>query len=152
MKSVIAIAIATLCLSANAEGTQNSFAPDSIGVHIGSVHSSKIDPVANKPWNNSNPGVYARWDNIVVGTYYNSIRKQSLYAGYVYQVTDNIDVVIGAVSGYNGPGYRAKPVMPMVIPSVHFKVWENTSVRINIAPGVGKGSATAINFALEWKL
>ena len=125
---------------------------DTMGVHLGSIHSNNYDPVANRAWNNYNPGVYFRHENWVAGTYFNSIRKQSFYAGYVYGLTSNIDIVFGAVSGYNGPGYRAKPVMPMVVPSFHFPLTDAVSARINLAVGVGKGSATAVNFALEWKL
>lgn len=127
-------------------------APDVIGVHIGSVHSNNYDPVAKRNWNNANPGLYARWDNVVVGTYYNSIRKQSVYAGYAVPVLPYLDVVLGGVTGYNGPGYRAKAIMPMVVPSLHIPITDAVSVRFNLAIGVGKGSATALNLALEYRL
>lgn len=126
--------------------------PDVIGMHIGSVHSNNYDPVAKRNWNNTNPGLYARWDNVVVGTYYNSIRKQSVYAGYAYPVLSNLDVVVGVVSGYDGPGYRAKAIMPMVVPSLHFPITDTINARLNLAIGVGKGSATALNFAIEYRL
>jgi hypothetical protein len=125
---------------------------DAFGVHLGSVHSNSYDPVAQRNWNNSNPGVYFRHDEWVVGTYYNSIRKQSYYVGYVYGITSNIDVILGAVSGYDGAGYKAKQVMPMAIPSLHFPIAHDVSARVNLAIGVGKGSATAVNFSLEYKL
>lgn len=133
-------------------------APDAIGMHIGSVHSNNYDPVAKRNWNNANPGLYAKWNvgndmgAYVVGSYYNSIRKQSVYAGYAYPVLPNLDVVVGVVSGYNGPGYRAKAIMPMVVPSLHFPITDTISARFNLAIGVGKGSATALNFALEYRL
>lgn len=130
--------------------------PDVIGMHMFSVHSNNRDPVAERPWNNANPGIYFRWSNIVAGTYYNSIRKESYYVGYAYPVFNNLDMVVGVVSGYNGIGpggaYRAKAIMPMLVPSVHFPINGNLSARINLAIGIGKGSATAINFALEYKL
>lgn len=131
---------------------RNVLAPTAVGVHLVSVHSSKLDLVAGKPWNNSNPGLYARWDRLVVGTYYNSIRRQSVYAGYVYPLHDNFDVVLGVVTGYDGRGYSAKPVMPMVIPSAHFALTKDITLRANLAIGVQKNSATALNFAIEWKL
>jgi hypothetical protein len=125
---------------------------DTAGVHLGSVHSNNYDAVSQKPWNNLNPGIYFRADNIVFGTYFNSVRKQSVYLGYSYAVTDNIDVVVGIVSGYNGPGYSAKAVMPMVVPSIHFPISGGVVGRISIAPQVAKGGATAVHFSLEWKL
>lgn len=131
---------------------ERGFKPSAIGVHIGSFHSNRFDPVTHRPWNNSNPGLYARWDRWVAGTYYNSIRRQSVYAGYAYPLHDNLDIVFGAVTGYDGRGYSAKPVMPMIIPSAHFQVYKDLSVRLNLAVGVGKGSATAVNLALEWRL
>lgn len=123
-----------------------------VGMHVASVHSTPRDNVAGRDWNNANVGVYFRRDNVVVGTYYNSIRKESFYAGYVQPITDNVDIIVGAVSGYNGPGYRAKPVMPMLIPSAHWDITSKFGIRANLAIGVGKNSATALNFALEYKL
>lgn len=120
-----------------------------LGMHIGSVHSTSRDVVSGKPWNNVNPGLYLRRDNVVIGGYINSINKGSFYVAYVYPVTDWFDVTIGLVSGYNGPGYSAKPIMPMVIPSVHFAIGYGFDGRICIAPQVSKGGATAIHFALE---
>lgn len=148
---------------------------DTIGVHMGSVHSNNYDPVAQKPWNNTNPGVYYVFEvggperseglsnvpvlpagNYVVGTYYNSVRKQSVYAGLVYPLTDNIDITVGVISGYNGRGpggeYRAKALMPMVVPSVHFPITDSVRGRVHFAPGLGRGSAHAVHFSLEMKL
>lgn len=122
-----------------------------IGLHVGSVHSTSRDDVAGKPWNNVNPGLYLRRDNVVIGGYYNSIRKGSLYVGYVYSVTDWLDVTVGIVSGYDGPGYSAKRVMPMVVPSVHFGIVPNVTGRIHLAPQVAKGGATAVHFSIEYK-
>lgn len=123
-----------------------------LGVHLGSVHSTSRDVVAGKPWNNVNPGLYVRRDNVVAGYYINSINKGSGYVAYVYPVTDWLDVTIGLVSGYNGPGYSAKPIMPMVVPSVHFDLGTNLAGRIHLAPQVAKGGATAIHFSLEYRL
>lgn len=132
---------------------------DTLGVHLGSVHSNKMDAVAGKPWNNANPGVFYRldgrgnWtDNLVVGTYHNSIRKESVYAAYIYPVTDWLDVSVGLVSGYNGQGYSAKPIMPMVVPSVRFELGNGFAGRIHLAPKVGRGGATAVHFSLEKKI
>jgi hypothetical protein len=146
---IIAI-ICGLLIGANANA--QSLTPDVVGVHLGSVHSNNRDEVSGKAWNNANPGVYFRWENVAVGTYYNSIRKDSFYVAYVYPVTDYFDVSVGLITGYNGPGYAAKPVMPMVVPSVHFPISGNVSGRIHVAPKVSKGGATAVHFSIEWRL
>lgn len=145
------LSLVSLCLLgsvAQAEGLR----PDAFGVHLFSVHSERNDTTCGCRWNNANPGIYARWDRVVVGTYYNSIRRQSVYAGYSYPLFDNLDIVVGVVTGYDGPGRSAKAVMPMVIPSAHFKVTQDLSVRVNFAIGVQRGAASAVNLALEWKL
>lgn len=148
--AILIIALTVMCwnMPANAQ----SVTPDVVGVHLGSVHSTSRDEVAGKPWNNTNPGIYFRWDNVAAGMYRNSIRKDSYYVAYVYPVTDYFDVTVGAITGYSGPGYAAKPVMPMVIPSVHFPISDRLSGRIHVAPKVAKGGATAVHFSLEWRL
>lgn len=138
---------------------------DTIGVHVGSVHSNNYDPVAQRPWNNANPGLYYVKDikglsipdgAYVVGTYFNSVRKQSVYVGYVYPISANLDLTVGVISGYNGRGpggeYRAKALMPMVVPSFHFPITDSIRGRVHVAPGLGRGSATAVHFSVEMKL
>jgi len=148
---VCVVAIILFLLSPKANAAEG-WGPDVIGVHVGSYHLEKMDVTAGRPWNNANPGVYARWDNVVVGTYYNSIRKQSVYAGYVYPLVDHFDVVVGAITGYNGPGYSAKPIMPMVVPSMHFPISNGVEGRVHFLPKAAKGGANVIHFSLEFKL
>lgn len=131
--------------------------PIRVGVMLGSVHSSRVDVIAHREWNNFNPGVYIgvadTWASLggewTIGTYYNSIRKQSVFAAYSYHLADNFDVLVGAVSGYNGPGYAAKQVSPMLVPSFHCAIGMGYSARVSLAVGVYKNSATALNFAIE---
>jgi hypothetical protein len=155
MNRLLALAALAASMGASAQDTipeRNAFAPTAFGFHVVSVHSTPIDVTAGRPWNNSNPGVYARWDRWVAGTYYNSIRRHSVYAGYAYPLFENLDIVVGVVTGYDGPGYTSKPIMPMVVPSAHFALTKDISVRLNLAIGVQKNAATALNVALEWKL
>jgi hypothetical protein len=140
---------------------------DVVGVHVGSYHTSKQDSTAGKPWNNVNPGIYYMWDNeglssflpdgrYVIGTYFNSIRKQSAYVGYVYPVTDYLDVVVGVVSGYsgeaaNGRRYSGYPVMPLIVPSFHFPLYDGVEARVHVIPKVAKGGAAAVHFSVEMR-
>lgn len=143
---------ATLASAQNLIPERDWWKPTKFGVHTFSIHSERIDGHTGRPWNNVNPGAYVRWDRVVAGTFYNSIRQQSVYVGYAYPLFDNVDIVFGAVTGYNAEGRAAKAVMPMIIPSVHFAVTQTMSVRLNLALGAQKGAASAVNLALEWKL
>jgi len=78
-----------------------------LGLHLYTQH-------VKDNFNNLNPGVYAKCDSYVAGTYYNSIRKQTVYAGYVLPVGP-IDIMVGAATGYN------IPVVPMFVPSIVYK-------------------------------
>lgn len=127
---------------------------DGAGMHIGSKHFPAHD------WNNRNPGIYltgevsglstsySQWANgrWVAGTYYNSERKESFYVGRILPVFDNLDVVVGAITGY-----KAYAVMPMVVPSVHFRVVGNWSARIHYLPKVASDGAHVVHLSIERK-
>lgn len=153
--SLVAVAVACAYLmssNANAQGLEKVDhewlrAPDVVGVHTFSVHSAPRNGGAGPGWNNNNFGAYARWDNTVVGAYHNSLNRNTVYVAYLYPVTNWLDVAFGLASGYN-----VKPLTPLVVPSVHWRIMGNWVGRVNVVPGIGKGSATAVNFALEYRL
>lgn len=86
-----------------------------IGMHLGSWHSKY-----NSSFNTTNPGMYLQYNSFVVGTYKNSVSKQSNYVGYVQELTESCryEVQVGAVSGYN------TKVLPYVAASVKFDLQE----------------------------
>lgn len=107
MKRCVAIALAA-CLSCS--GYAATF-----GTHIGSAHY----PGASYQ-NNFNPGIYVRSDDgITVGTYYNTLRRTSVYAGYTYQYGP-LGLMGGLVTGYqpkliDGVTYgQGKTLTPML--------------------------------------
>lgn len=117
------------------------------GVHIGSKHFPQNN------WNNSNPGVYLRGTinnaglangDYVVGTYYNSERRQSAYIGYVYPVMDNVDVVLGVISGYN-----RMAVLPMVVPSVHVPLVDGWNARLSFLPKIERSGSNVVHLSVE---
>lgn len=123
------------------------------GMHVGSHH------FPNEGWNNVNPGVYLRgsinsrsdelrWldGDYVVGAYYNSERKGSLYAGRIYPIAANLDVVVGVISGY-----KAAPILPMVVPSVHFRLLDGWNARVHYLPKIEKSGAHVVHLSLERK-
>ena len=115
----------TLLIAALALSTQ-AFADPIVGIDIASWHDQP-------GFNNSNPGVYAMLPNVngsgpAAGTYYNSLKRQTYWAGYVFgKRVGNIsyDLLLGGATGYNG-----YDVVPMAVPSVAYNFGHN-AVRIH---------------------
>jgi hypothetical protein len=86
-----------------------------IGMHLNSWHSKY-----NNEFNTSNPGAFVQYQGYAAGTYYNSIRKQSLYAGKIWDLDLDCryEVQVGIVSGY------ATKVLPYVAASIKFDLQE----------------------------
>lgn len=126
---LVSLILALLSLSPYAETT--------IGTHVRSIH--------NKPgFNNSNPGLYIVHNGWTIGSYYNSERRQSTYAGYTYY-TKLIDVTAIVITGYN------KPVVPALIPSKVFMI-NNIGIRTSLLINPLQGGASAAHISLEMKL
>ena len=94
-----------------------------LGLHLYTAH---FTPSAGL--NNNTPGGYASCRSVIVGAYFNSQRRTSLYVGYVFNNVGGspFDAVIGAVTGYD----RA-PVMPLVLPSFAWR-----GVRLSVIPSI----------------
>lgn len=106
---------------------------DVVGVHLGSIHSPKRD------YNNFNPGIYYKMDNgFTVGTYRNSIRKQSFYTGYTYE-WKRFAITAGAITGYEGC-----KVCPLIFPTV--KVG---SFRLGFIPHIKATGANVFHLMYE---
>jgi len=80
-----------------------------LGLHTVTYHSANIDCD-----NGNNPGLYyGNTDSgLVLGTYYNSCRKQSYYVGYITPDWRGLSVVADLVTGY------VLPVTPRIYPSL----------------------------------
>lgn len=136
-----AAAMAALVVAACSH--QPAHADTRIGVHVGSHHFSGT-------FNNVNPGLYLFKDGWTVGTYYNSERRQSYYAGYTFEgdLIGAVDygVTVGLITGYQ----RAR-VLPMLVPSVSaVNPLLGGRTRLSFVPPVGKGSAAAVHLSHEW--
>ena len=121
-------------------------APLTVGINLVSVHATKYQNYwvdgERQTFNNVNPGIYVIRGHWLAGIVYNSERSTSVYGGYAYAVNDWLDVVFGAVTGY-----RASPVLPLLIPSVHYAITDKTSVRLNLIIS----NVPALNLAFERK-
>ena len=107
-----------------------------LGLHIGSQHFPAQD------FNNANPGAYyISDDGWTVGTYYNSERKQSVYAGKSWDFGP-FRLQAGLITGYS------RPVLPLVAPSVGL----GAGFRLTVLPKVERGGSSVIHLMYEVKL
>lgn len=128
-----AAALALASCSAAAETT--------VGMHIGSQH---ID--ADAKYNNFNPGVYVVHNGWTAGTYYNSIKKVSVYGGYTFEYPvgpGTAGLTVGAITGY----WRS--VNPLVAPSYAVPIGKDYSVRLFYLPKVKFTGAHVVHLAIE---
>lgn len=108
-----------------------------LGLHIGIQHFPA------QQYNNANPGAYYIHDNgATVGTYYNSERRQSVYAGWTWD-SGPWRLQVGAITGYE----RAK-VLPMVVPSVAL----GHGFRLTVLPKVERNGSSVVHLMYERKL
>lgn len=133
----------TLLLGAASCTPAPALADTRVGVHVGSHHFGG-------DFNNVNPGVYVYHNGWTAGTYYNSERKQSAYAGYTFEHALGrgltAALTVGAITGYE----YAK-VLPLIFPSVSYKLSDTYSVRVGALPKVGKAGAAAVHLMIESK-
>lgn len=112
-----------------------------LGFHTVSYHTSGN-------YNNTNPGVYVEYDGWTAGTYYNSERKQTYYAGYTFagKLVGPLDwgLSVGVATGYS-----RSPVVPMLVPSVRLGVGEHAAVRVSAVPPLA-GSAGVVHLSVEY--
>ena len=108
-----------------------------LGVHIGSQHFPAQD------YNNFNPGAYYIHDNgATVGTYYNSERRQSVYAGWTWD-SGPWRLQVGAITGY-----ERRAVLPLIAPSVAL----GYGFRLTALPKVERDGSAVIHLMWETKL
>ena len=97
-----------------------------IGFHIGSHH------MPAKNYNNANPGMYYRTDDgWTPGGYRNSLRKDSVYAGYTWKF-GALDVTTAGVTGY------FHKVQPLLVPSISLFTYQGVTPRLAYIPRVEK--------------
>ena len=108
-----------------------------LGLHLGSKHFPA------RSFNDANPGMYYIHDNgATVGTYYNSERRQSVYAGWTWD-SGPWRLQVGAITGY-----ERRDVLPMIVPSVAL----GYGFRLVVLPKIERGGSTVIHLMYERKL
>ena len=111
--------------------------PGTLGLHIGSQHFPARD------FNNFNPGAYyIHSSGATVGTYYNSERRQSVYAGWTWDYGP-WRLQAGAITGY-----RRAAVLPLIAPSVAL----GYGFRLTVLPKVERRGSSVVHLTWEMKL
>lgn len=107
-----------------------------VGLHLATWHT---EPGLN----DANPGIYLRdasgW---TAGAYYNSQRRTSVYFGKTWQAGP------WALTAGGVTGYRAAPVLPLLIPSAKLG-----PLRLALIPPIKRRAAGGIHLSIEkeWK-
>ena len=110
---------------------------DTLGFHIGSQHFPA------KQYNNFNPGAYyIHSSGATIGTYYNSERRQSVYAGWTWNYGP-WRLQAGAITGY-----RRAAVLPLIAPSVAL----GYGFRLTVLPKVERRGSSVVHLTWEMKL
>lgn len=110
---------------------------DTLGFHIGSQH------FPSKQYNNFNPGAYyIHSSGATIGTYYNSERRQSVYAGWTWDYGP-WRLQAGAITGY-----RRAAVLPLIAPSVSL----GYGFRLTVLPKVERRGSAVVHLTWEMKL
>ena len=99
----------------------------------------------SEDYNEVHPNITCTGDLVNITTYQNSEDKMSVAGYYRHNLTDNISVDAGIVSGY-----EAAPVIPMASLNYH---WND--ITFQIMPGIENnepvGAVIAVNFTLlKW--
>ena len=107
---------------------------DTVGFHIGSQHFPA------KQYNNFNPGAYyIHSSGATIGTYYNSERRQSVYAGWTWDYGP-WRLQAGAITGY-----RRAAVLPLIAPSVSL----GYGFRLTVLPKVERRGSAVVHLTGE---
>lgn len=120
-----------------------------VGLHLGSQHFA---PLPNQPeFNNRNPGLYVLFDNrVAVGTFYNSLRRQSAYVGYNVPLATYGPIKFGILVG-GITGYPLAKVAPLVLPSARFALAHNVRLRVGFLPRTKVTGAYVAHFMAEYR-
>lgn len=78
-----------------------------LGVHLATWHADRT-----RSYEEFNPGLRVQCDSVALGAYRNSEGGTSGYAAWVLDF-GRVDLAVGAVAGY-----KRKPLMPLLVPSL----------------------------------
>jgi hypothetical protein len=106
-----------------------------MGLHLVSTHDVE-------GFENNNPGFYLQYQGLTVGSFNNSLRKRSSYAGYSFHqrvssaFVESVALTVGVVSGYNQK-IGNSDVSGLLVPSVALRSLGGFRPRIAYLPAIG---------------
>ncbi len=118
--AALSVAIGLTLAAGSCDAEQGDITLHTVSVHVGAPGL-----------NNINPGVaYDVTDNVRVGGLYNSYKKPSVYAAYLYPLSSRFRIGAGIVTGYAIDGRRIKGKTVSAIPllAAEFDVTKRLSV------------------------
>jgi len=114
------------CAAWSADGVADTPKKDVIGFHLFSQH------IPSNNYNNVNPGIYYRLaEGPIAGIYRNSLRRTSVYAGYMLEY-GRFGVTGGVVTGYTSGA------QPLLVPSMALFTYRGVTTRLVFIPRVEK--------------
>ncbi|UXH80216.1 hypothetical protein [Roseateles amylovorans] len=138
-----------------------------LGLHLVSYHSGPQERVTTlyvdqdgrvvdqstrtTRFNGFNPGVYYRFENQAqVGLYYNSVRRWTVYGGYLATSPrwPLLGLFLGAASGYT-VHRRARAIVPIVAPSVRLPMGSDVQANLSWYPDIGRYAVQAFHLSVE---
>lgn len=120
--------------------------PSTVGLHLVSHHFDAPSP-GHAAWNNTNPGIYAKWSNgLTVGTLKNSNHTNSTYVAWTFETPEvrrvSLALTAGLTTGYTQPF--------MVAASAAVSVTEQARVRLTWLPKAHSKASNALHLSAEW--
>jgi hypothetical protein len=147
------------------------FAPAAQAATLG-VHTFSLHAPARPYQNNDNFGVYVRHNGWMLGSFRNTLNRQSTYLGYVVPLGP-FEVLFAGVTGYQrrietkhqavcddgstpSPGqpclyelgFSRHRIAPVIAPSITLPSLLRVTPRIWAAPGIGR-SSTVVHLSIE---
>jgi len=147
--TVLQLAVVLACAQAHGQTpTDNSY----VGIHGPSYHDGG-------DFNNDNYGVYLVHKGFTGGSYYNSLRRTTWYAGYSREwelpanpIADTVSLMGSLATGYKTDLYSYDYV-PLGALSVRRSLWNQHGVRLSYLPVLGKSPASyVLHLSYEYRL
>ena len=142
--------------------TTTAFAEAGVTVHLGGISKHTLGSETykvggkDKKFESNHKLVALEYKKVIAGGFVNSYGVDSQFVGYVWSkefesVPVEVSAVTGLVYGY-GKGYKSKgskKILPMVVPAVHVKIYENEHFKVKVG-AMQMMRATAATLKVEF--
>lgn len=127
-----------------------------VGIETNATNEGVTRRVITRPvfrrYNNATIGLGYKWENgWIVGGYYNSYQKPSMYVSRHLMFNDHVGVVAGLATGYNILDKDVGGVTVFGGIAFRAEVSNNTFANVYIGPGIGSTSSVA-HFSVSYKI